>query len=119
MLARSNRLRRRSDIDNVYRRGKPFRGDELSLRLLPNKHNELRLVVVVGKKVSKKAVVRNHIRRRLSALLSELADLSSPHDVVISASTDISLLPPEQLGQQLTDCLAQAGLLKASAQNAL
>ena len=49
----------------VYKNGKTIRGAKMSLIFTPNNKGFTRVGVVVSKKVDKRAVVRNRIRRRI------------------------------------------------------
>ena len=109
MLGRSNRLRRRADIERVYKRGASVRSQDLGLRHLDNGQSGPRMVVVVGKKVSKKATVRNRIRRRLSAEL-KTRQLTQPKDILVSVYNDVSNLPAEALAKQLSELLQKSQL---------
>jgi ribonuclease P protein component len=66
MLKKHQRLTR-SEFETYFKQGKRFHSEHLTLIYLP--HSSFHAAVVVGKKVSKKAVERNHIRRRVYALL--------------------------------------------------
>jgi ribonuclease P protein component len=113
MLARENRLRQASDIARVYKRGK-YGGASgvLSVKAVESGRSQLRAVVVVGKKVSKRAVVRNRIRRRLIGDLEQrLATLRGGYDIVVSVHSDISAMPADSLAQAFTLGLERAGVL--------
>ncbi|MFH0776723.1 MAG: ribonuclease P protein component [Patescibacteria group bacterium] len=65
MLASQFRLRKKAEIDLVFRRGRSIGLSEFAFRFLPNSLPNSRVAVLVGTKLSKKAVGRNRIRRRL------------------------------------------------------
>ena len=66
MISRNNRFHGRASIQRLYKTSKIIRSGPLSLRYAPNvRRDQYRLAVVVSRKVSKSAVVRNRIRRRL------------------------------------------------------
>ena len=69
MLQRANRLRRSNDYRRVYSQGRTVSGNYLILKYRPGAASVPRIGVVVGSKVSKRAVVRNLIRRRLREIL--------------------------------------------------
>lgn len=112
MLAREHRLRKAAEIARVYKQGAyGSAGGVLSVKAAPSGRPSARAVVVVGKKVSKRAVVRNRIRRRLVGLLSEhWATVRSGYDIVISVHGDISELPADKLRQHLTEALKRASV---------
>lgn len=112
MLARANRLRLGRDIDRVYRQGRYGRGELLAVKMLKRPSGATRAVVIVGKKVSKKAVVRNRIRRRLTELLaSDWQQITPQCDIVVTVYADASAIPVDRLKRDLTLALSRAGAL--------
>jgi ribonuclease P protein component len=78
-LPKPHRLRRRQDFQKVYQQGKRHQQAHLtlrSLRHLPDVHTEnlpaTRFGISVSQKVSKKAVVRNLLKRQVKAALRQL-----------------------------------------------
>jgi ribonuclease P protein component len=111
VLAAANRLRKPKDISLVYRRGIYGGVGDLSVKVAPNKLVVSRLVVVVGKKVDKRAVVRNVIRRRLVGVAQEMwATLPPGYDIVVSVHADLSHRPFPELRRMLEDALRRAKL---------
>ncbi len=116
MLARSNRLRLGRDIDRVYRQGRYGRGEFLAAKVSQRSSGNSRAAVIVGKKVSKQAVVRNRIRRRLSELLAAKWQQIAPGcDIVVTVYADASEVKSELLDRDLAQALRRAGALTASA----
>ncbi len=113
MLARDNRLRKAHEIARVYKRGVyGGAGGVVSVKAAPSGRAQTRVVIVVAKKVSKRAVVRNLIRRRVSGDIEKRwATLRAGYDIVISAHSDISDLSPGLLGAHLTKALTAAGVI--------
>lgn len=85
MISRNNRFHGRASIQRLYKNGKLVRCASLSLKYAPNpRRSQYRLAVVVSRKVSKSAVVRNRIRRRLYENVRILSvSLSEPFDLLI------------------------------------
>jgi ribonuclease P protein component len=115
MLAAKNHLRKEADITRVYRRGSYGAGGGLlSVKAAPNGRSESRAVVVVSKKINKRAVVRNRIRRRLSAQLAEVwGTVATGYDIVVSVHVDIAELSTEQLARALGTALTRAKVIPA------
>ena len=65
MLPSQNRLNKKIDIDRVFKRGRTVYAGDLALRFAPNSLKEARFTVVASLKVSKRAVKRNLLKRRL------------------------------------------------------
>jgi len=113
MLARADRLRLGRDIDRVYKLGRYGGGEELSVKVLEQHSPQKRVVVIVGKKVSKKAVVRNHNRRRLTEIISGMWQQILPGcDIVVTVRSDTATFKPDELKQQMIKALERAGALK-------
>lgn len=88
MLSRKFRLHRREEIIPVLRYGRPFPTPLLMVRIRPNRIGNPRAAVVVANAVSKKAVVRNTIRRRIQEVVRKDFLASLPNiDIIISAKS--------------------------------
>jgi ribonuclease P protein component len=113
MLARNFRLRQTGDINRVYARGRYGGAAILHVKALKSSYEHPRIAIVVGKKVSKKAVVRNQIRRQIAAQLQNLwQTLDGGYDIVVSVREDASGLTAPELAKQLTAALTKAGVIK-------
>ncbi|HSH31165.1 MAG TPA: ribonuclease P protein component [Candidatus Saccharimonadales bacterium] len=112
MLARQYRLRQSRDINRVYARGRFGAGGQLQVKALKTRWPQSRVAIVVSRKVSKQAVVRNRIKRRLAAQLA-LAWETVPvgYDIVVSVREDVSQAPVASLRTQLEAGLAGSGLI--------
>lgn len=101
-LPKSHRLKRRREFDQVYRQGRRYPDRHLLVRVspvppaldrqsmpLPSSASQARaaldplampsrIAVVVSTKVSKRAVVRNLVRRRIQAALTQLLRCFKP-----------------------------------------
>jgi len=69
MLRKDQRLKKKKDFDLVFKKGSGFKESFLILKFLPSHSGKNRFGIVVAQKVSKKAVARNKIKRRLRALI--------------------------------------------------
>ncbi len=65
MLPKENQLKKTRDFDRVFNKGKGFKKKLLVLKKLRNDSGFSRFGFIVNKKVSKKAVIRNKIKRRM------------------------------------------------------
>lgn len=90
MISRTHRFHGHGSLKYLYARGKSVRGSSLALRYAPNeRRTAYRLAVVVSRKVSKSAVVRNRIRRRLYENVRILsAEFSDPYDLMLVVYDD-------------------------------
>jgi ribonuclease P protein component len=69
MLPKANRLKKKRDIEQVLKEGKKFKEDFLILRLRENNLKKSRFGFIISQKVSKRATLRNKIKRRLSEIV--------------------------------------------------
>ncbi|MEI7719694.1 MAG: ribonuclease P protein component [bacterium] len=82
MLARKSRIGKQG-LAEVFRVGKPFRTSLLSIKYLPSP-GVLQCAVVISKKVAKKAVERNRVRRAVyRALVPSVAQENKKHGKLV------------------------------------
>lgn len=114
MFPRLWRLTRKRDFDKIYRLGHKTASSFLFIRYLPNRLNHPRLAVVIGRKVNKKAVVRNRLKRLIRQTVRELTgqkvDLAAKWriDGVLTIYRDPG--PPYTLGRiksEVEQCFAK------------
>jgi ribonuclease P protein component len=114
MIARRNRFHGYGSLRYVYQHGTTVRGPLCAIKFVPNaKRETYRLAVVVSKKVSKSAVVRNRIRRRLfEAVRLEASRLNAPYDMVITVFNDQpATLPSDDVRKMISAQLKQGRLV--------
>ena len=110
MLTADRRLKKSRDISRVFSRGRSGSSGPILVKAAKN-GGESRAVVVVSKKVSKKAVVRNRIRRRIASwLATEWATVTSGYDIVITVREDISEAPAPDISRHTKAALEKAGV---------
>ncbi|SRR6056297_248807 len=71
MLKKKNRLKNKKDFEKIFKQGESFKNKFLIVKIDENKLNFPRIGIVVSKKVSKRSVVRNKIKRRLREIVKE------------------------------------------------
>jgi len=118
MLPKLNRLKKKKDFEAVFKKGKSFKNSFLVLKITPNKLEISRFGLIVSQKVSKKAVIRNKVRRRLSEIIRKkmketclpAGRVKNGQDMVLIALPGLenkSFLETEEI---LTDILDKARL---------
>ncbi|WP_419185860.1 ribonuclease P protein component [Rohdeia mirabilis] len=82
------RMTKGREYSSVYRRGSRARGNLVTIAAAPNGSGGTRLGLSIGKKVDKRAVVRNRLRRLFrEAFRLEYDRLPSGYDLVVIGST--------------------------------
>ena len=111
-LNRALRLRKNSDFQRVRQQGHSISSRLLILAWMPNDLAQVRIGIVVSKRISKHAVVRNHIKRLLGeAIRAFLPELSGGWDVILSARSSILTADLPTLRQDVGTLLRRARLL--------
>ncbi len=84
MLPVKNRLKRDKDFQVLFKSGKGAHGLVCGAKWKSNGLDVTRFAVVVGTKVSKKAVVRNRLRRQIREMIRLRLDQFKPgYDLVL------------------------------------
>ncbi len=90
MLPKKNRLKNKKDFERVFKQGKGFKDAFLFLKIRKNNLKESRFGFIVSSKISKKAVLRNKVKRRLREIAKErLPEIKSGIDGVLIAQKSI------------------------------
>ena len=91
MLAKKYRLKKRKDFENVLKKGKGVKGGPLFLKIIKKENSEeKKFGFIISKKISKKATVRNKIKRRLHEIIREkLGKIEKGINVVLIALPSI------------------------------
>lgn len=116
MISQAHRFHGRNSLRYVYQRGQNVRGGTISLRFADNpRRQSYRVAVVVSRKVSKSAVVRNRIRRRVYELVRQYAGLlSRPVDLVFTVyGEDIAEQSHENIKAMVVGLMAKAGVIRS------
>jgi ribonuclease P protein component len=115
-LKRALRLRKSKDFQRVRQQGRNTASRLLILTFASNDLATLRIGFVVSKRVSKRAVERNYVKRLLSeAIRPILADIPAEWDLVISAKSSIIGVNLLDLVEDLQTLLRRARLPNLSA----
>ena len=111
-LGRDRRLRKGREFAAVWRGGKGWSNDLLVLRIAANATGTHRFGFSVSRKLGK-AVVRNHVKRRLRELLRQRV-IPESWDIVVVARPPAAQASYRQLEQAVDELLSKAGLLATS-----
>ena len=85
--------------------------------VINDRRKAFRVAIVVSKKVSKSAVVRNRIRRRLYELVRQQSvGILQPYDIVITVfNAGVADIPAQDLKNHVEQLFTQAALLTPNA----
>jgi ribonuclease P protein component len=118
-LSKANRLRNRRDFQAVYRQGIRRSSSHLILRALSDVKADsqspillTRFGISISQKVSKKAVVRNRIKRQLKAAIRELLpQIKQGWKVVIVVKAEATECKYEHFLRELKQLLTNTKLI--------
>lgn len=111
MIPKTNRFHGHGSLRYLYKNGQTHRSRLFNLKLVKNtKRKNPRFVVVVSKKVSKKAVVRNRIRRRVYEYIqTQVPNFNDIYDMsFIVTSVEVAEMDYSELTDQLHQLLVEA-----------
>lgn len=114
MLAKVFRFHGHGSLKYLYSKGTQVRSKHLSIKYVKNERRDVnRCTVIVSKKVSKQAPLRNRIRRRVYEVVQgEWQNLKTPYDIVVTVfDENIATMPAPELTQLVKNLLIQARLL--------
>ncbi len=110
-MERARRLRKGKEFDTVYKKGTVISGPLLVLRVHTREKGDLaRWGFAVGKRISKKAVARNLIKRRLREA-ARVLPVRGGCDIVVTARNGTLDASFAQLQAALEQSLRRANLL--------
>ncbi len=113
MLKRINRLTSERDFAGLARSRKSVFGRALGVKMRENALPHSRFGIVVGLKVSKRANLRNLVKRRLREILGKhLVEFKTGADVMILANPAAVQTEFADLETQLLTAFKKIGLLK-------
>jgi len=113
MFGRKNHLRDKKEFEKIYKQGKTIIGDFLFLKIIKNNLNTNHFGWVVSLKVSKKAVARNRIRRRLKEISRENSkDIKPGFNILIIAKPNIVDKEFQEIKKELEELFQKAKIYK-------
>jgi ribonuclease P protein component len=105
MLSLNNRLKKTADIRNVFKQGRLFKEGFLIFKTVKNDLDKSRFGFIVSQKVSKQAVIRNKIKRRLrGAVIKRIKEIKTGTDNLFIALPGLAIkdfLSTEQTANSL------------------
>ncbi len=93
-------LKNSKNFDRVFHHGQRFGNRHFQFYYLKNRKSTNRLGIIVSKKVSKRAVVRNKVKRRIRASYQqEMANIAQGYDMIIIAKKRCAEDPYQDLNR--------------------
>lgn len=92
MTLQSNRLQKKKDIDLVFKKGRTFKEGLLLLKVIETDLSVSRFAFIISQKVSKKANIRNRLKRRLKDINQNLLKRKNSEETkVLSFSSPVKM----------------------------
>ncbi len=106
------RLKKRSDFLYVQQKGQKWVSKGMIVEICPNENLGLRYGLTVSKKVSKLAVLRNRVKRRLKAVACNMLPAFRDHniDIVLIGRISTNDRTSDELNNDLVWCLKKLGV---------
>ena len=112
MFSPKNRLRNKKDFDRVFKKGKGYKQGFLFLKVLNNDLGFNRFGIIVSKKISNKAVVRNKMKRQLREILKrKIERIKKGLDIVFLTNSGIEKQSLKDIDQEVEEILKKAGII--------
>ena len=113
MLPKINRIKKQKDFEIIFKKGVSFKNSLFVLKFIKNSLNKTRVSFIVSNKISKKATVRNKIRRRLSEIVKkEINNIKGSLDIVFISLPGIEKKDFLELKDALNNLLIKAKIIK-------
>ena len=113
MLDKKNCLKKKKDFQKIIKEGKKIEKEFLVLKFSENSLEDItRIGFIVSQKISKKAFLRNKIKRRLREIVkNDLENLKSGYDLIFFAKKAIKEKDFLEIEKIVKQMLKQAKLL--------
>lgn len=112
MLPKANRIKKKKDFEIIFKDSKGFKNSILIFRVRKNNLGLNRFGFVVSQKVSKRAVIRNKVRRRLSDIAkAEMGIIKAGIDIVMIALPGIEKKEFGEIKEIIKESLSKMGLI--------
>lgn len=113
MLSKKYILKKDNDFKAVFKRGKSYSYEFIRIKVLKNDLGFSRFGIIIGLKVSKKAIERNKTRRRLSEFIRlEKDKIKKGFDIVVLTNSEIVKKDYQEIKQVMLDLFTKAELIK-------
>ncbi|MBL7053197.1 MAG: ribonuclease P protein component [Candidatus Portnoybacteria bacterium] len=112
MLPRKYKLKKDNDFKKVFNKGKYYQKDFIKIKFLENDLEINRFGLVIGLKISKKAVQRNKIKRQLEEVIqSELEQMKKGIDIIILVQPEIIEKEYQEIKETLIELFKKSKII--------
>jgi len=112
MLPKINRVKKKKDFEEIFKNSKSLKNNIFVLKFAKNDLGINRVGIVVSQKVSKRATIRNKIRRRLSEIIKkEINNIKSGVDLVFIALSSIEKKEFSEMAESVKNALIKLNLV--------
>jgi len=120
MLPKINRIKKKKDFETIFKNSKSFRNNLFIFKTRKNNLKLNRFGFVVSQKVSKKATLRNKIKRRLGeAIRDKMENIEIGTDLVFITLPGIEKKEFSEIKKAVEDSLVKAKLVAGENNNRL
>lgn len=113
MLKKINRITKDKEFDRIFKGGKSAYSNILGLKALKTEEENSRFGILISTKVSKKAVIRNRLKRQIREILKQYFTQIAPgYDCVIVTLPQIKEADFKQIEDALIFCLKRLRLIQ-------
>ncbi len=113
MLSIPNRLTKDKDFKRVFQKGRSFFSKVIGFKALKNDLESSRFGIVVSTKISKKATIRNRIKRQIGEVIRlNLDKIKTGYDVVLITLPAIVNKKYAEIEKEVMIALKKLNLLK-------
>ncbi|MBI2638829.1 ribonuclease P protein component [Candidatus Peregrinibacteria bacterium] len=107
MIAQKYKIRSKPRVLHILKKGRMFKWGVFYLRSLPNRAGHPRFSLILSKKIGRKAVERNKIRRRVYEVIRKNFSIISKtcYDVVVLCSARIGKTDYAQIERDMIQSL--------------
>lgn len=90
MLKRESRVNLKKDFENIFKIGKYSSGQFIGFKVAKKNFSDRRYGIIISKKISKKAVIRNRLKR-------QIRDIIEKEDINLKQGFDSILIPRKDI----------------------
>jgi ribonuclease P protein component len=112
MLPRKYKLKEENDFKETFKQGKYFQQQFIKIKILKNDLAINRFGFLIGLKISKRAVQRNKIKRRLEEIIRlKLEEMKPGFDIIVMVNPEIKEKDYQAIKENLASLFKKAKLL--------